>query len=252
MTNIIAISGKIGSGKDTIGDIIRYLTAEAKVDMVNQNLSVTIEDLIKGSFKEHSDWEIRKMAGKLKDVACLILGCTREQLEDRDFKEQPLGSEWDRFYVAEKIHGVEVKRFSGIFLTENEAYFHHDLKPFLLAETYKEKLTPRLFLQLLGTDAGRNIIHPNIWVNAFWSDYNPENNSKWIITDCRFPNEAQSVKDRGGIIIRTERDNPNQSDHPSETGLDDYQEFDYIIDNNGSIEELVGEVAEILINEKIL
>ena len=33
------------------------------------------------------------------------------------------------------------------------------------------KFTPRLLLQLLGTDAGRNIVHPNIWVNALMSDY---------------------------------------------------------------------------------
>ena len=33
------------------------------------------------------------------------------------------------------------------------------------------KLTPRKLLQLLGTDCGRDIIHPNIWVNALFADY---------------------------------------------------------------------------------
>ena len=64
----------------------------------------------------------------------------------------------------------------------------------------------------------------------------------WIISDLRFKNELQAIKDRGGITIRVNRLNStnqnghtyiNKKDrtHPSETALDDAT-FDYIIDNN--------------------
>ena len=132
------------------------------------------------------------------------------------------------------------------------------------------KLTPRKLLQLLGTECGRQIIHPNIWVNALFADYKPKNapyntmadlledrhhgllnNPNWIITDVRFPNEAQAIKDRGGIVIRVNRldvdkftDNFPQTLHPSETALDGY-EFDHVIDNNGSIKELVEKVKQL-------
>jgi hypothetical protein len=238
MKNIIAISGKMGSGKDTIGEIIQYISAESKIDMVSQNQSVSLEDLIKGKFKENSDWEIKKMAGKLKDIASILIGCTREQLEDREFKEKELGEQW----LVYKSHG-------SIFTTWQEAYEYCGEQE---SDVDSYTLTPRLMLQLLGTDCARKIIHPNTWANAFWADYKIENNPKWIITDCRFPNEADSIKERNGIIIRVERGNIKSSNHPSETGLDDYKDFDYVIQNNGTIEELIDKVRGILIKESIL
>lgn len=257
MTNIIAISGKMGSGKDTIGAIIQYLVKEED----NKRI-MSMEEYLESydpTITKTGEWEIKKMAGKLKDVACLILGCTREDLEDRDFKEQPLGPEWDRYFTER--NGEKTHAFGKIipYFSSNQL-----IVPMWTIVKKESQLTVREFLQLLGTDAGRIVIHENIWVNAFWADYksiggkmiaNPQEKHKvypnWIITDCRFPNEAQSVKDRGGIIIRTERDNPNPSNHPSETGLDDYQDFDYIIDNNGSMEDLIEQVRIILIKEGI-
>ncbi len=264
MKNIIAISGKMGSGKDTIGEIIQYISAESKIDMVSQNQSVSLEDLIKGKFKENSDWEIKKMAGKLKDIACLLIGCTREQLEDREFKETPLGEEW--WYW--KIYGELVD-----YRSRNISEFKEPIPELI-------KPTPRLLLQLLGTECGREIIHPNIWVNALFADYKltRPNSSlgdislgmpNWIITDVRFPNEAKAIKDRGGIVIRVNR-NPTlkigalftykdgskevitQKEHPSETGLDDYKDFDYVIENNGTIEDLYREVLIVMHKERLL
>lgn len=101
----------------------------------------------------------------------------------------------------------------------------------------------------------------------------------FIITDLRFPNELQAVKDRGGITIRVNRDydiktqtkeniivekfdktNPSHigvkhhellNQCPSEKALDDAT-FDYVIDNNSDIESLIEQVKVILIKEKII
>lgn len=269
---IVSVSGRIGHGKDEIGSIIQYLTSESS----NKNGKryrdyKTFKEKGGGSnlrnFDRHyvSNFEIKKFANKLKDIVCMIIGCTREQLEDRDFKEKELGEEW--WYWVENITGKIIKPYSV-----------KEVNDYMLV-----KLTPRLLLQLLGTDCGRDIIHPNIWVNSLMSEYKTTGykipNSElgaiydaynsameddetfenilpnWIITDTRFPNELKAIKDRGGISVRVNRNSDTQFStdipHPSETALDN-AEFDYIIDNNGTIEELIEKVREILIKENIL
>jgi hypothetical protein len=85
----------------------------------------------------------------------------------------------------------------------------------------------------------------------------------WCITDMRFPNEMDAIKERGGITIRVVRPhgytNPHTgvykemplSYHPSETALDDAK-FDYEIINDGEIVDLIEKVKTILIKEKII
>lgn len=260
---IIGISGKIGSGKDTVGKIIQFLTLN------QQYFPITVEDFLndpKASlFVQHenrwTNWQIKKFADKLKDIVCLLLGCTREQLEDHEFKEKELGEEWwvIRYALLAypkghiESHKVEVYTKDGLEkLKTNDLCMYPRI----------DKLTPRTLLQLLGTECGRNIIHPNIWVNALMQEYksytvkgNNLNGSEqeaevdcpdWIITDVRFPNEAQAIKDRGGIIIRVERpdlDN-NKSQHQSETALDNW-EFDHVINNNGTMNNLIDSVKSL-------
>lgn len=72
----------------------------------------------------------------------------------------------------------------------------------------------------------------------------------WIITDMRFPNELKAVKNKNGITIRVNRVNLIENNHPSETSLDSAT-FDYVIDNNGTIEELIQKVRIILQREKL-
>lgn len=230
MNNLIGISGKAGSGKDLVYTIIKDLFPEM-------------------------NWGRIQFADKLKDMVCLLLNCSRAALEDREFKEKELGEEW---WVI-KLPSSEIIPYLGDYPS---FYKKYDVI----------KLTPRLLLQLLGTDCGRKIIHPDIWVNSTMAEYKPlmtghielidfskntrEKVSKdypleypnWIITDVRFPNEAKAVKDRGGILIRINRPGfENTGDHLSEIALDDYKNFDTIIINDGTIEDLSKKIKEFLL-----
>lgn len=141
--------------------------------------------------------------------------------------------------IASLLTGIDVEKF------EDQEFKKLDMN-------HEWGMTYRTFLQKLGTEAMRNGLHENVWVNALFADYTDE--SKWCITDMRFPNELKSVEDRGGITIRIERGgSTNQLGnlHPSETALDDAT-FDYLIYNNGTMEELIKQVKYILINENIL
>ena len=76
MKNLISISGKIGSGKDTVGTIIQYLTSN------QQNNS--FEEVINNNIKINTSiWEIKKMAGKLKQVASILTNIPVENFENQ-------------------------------------------------------------------------------------------------------------------------------------------------------------------------
>ena len=297
---IIGINGKIGSGKDTVGKIIQGL-------VIGEDL---FENGIVGFLDSYDDleqednrveWKIKKFAGKLKQFASMLTGISVEDLEKEEVKDSYLGKEWWYYRVPNTL------------MTTFTTYFANDTIPYLdvknkLVEIHDSfilnKTTVREFLQKLGTEAIRNNIHENAWVNALMVDYkkeltsgwvpsynNPDNKNlepnaeleypNWIITDMRFPNELKAVKDRDGISIKVKRypqkltvsrggfdstdipfniNNPKHKDlyeaeilnsHISETALDK-AEFDYVIDNNGTINELINKVKEILIKEKII
>lgn len=101
--------------------------------------------------------------------------------------------------------------------------------------------TPRFLLQSIGTEWGRKLIRDDIWVRALLSQYRPHEDH-WIVTDVRFPNEVWGIKERGGVVIRIERETGSNDGHPSETSLDNYTGWDYVIDNNSSLGALQARV----------
>lgn len=224
---IIGISGHAGVGKDLTANIINYLCYKKDVEAGKEMSLMSFEELqpilLKSIYNSYNTFKNVKFADKLKDCVCILLGCTRSQLEDRDFKESYLSSEWDEIFVF--IEGKKIV---------------HERK----------QITYRQFMQLLGTEVGRNL-HQNIWVNSTFSNYTED--SKWIISDVRFKNEAEIIKERGGLLIRINRKGyENTGDHASETALDSYTGFDYVIENDSTIEDLIEKVKNILIKEKIL
>lgn len=239
---IIGINGKIGSGKDTIGKIIQYLTYPYDVDIETYlNKEVNGQFEIKSNVHSVPNVEIKKFAGKLKQIGSLLTGIDVEKFEDQDFKKSHLGSEWGTIR-SNPLNAVPV--FEDV--------------------QFNELMTVREFLQKLGTEAMRDRLHTNVWVNALFADYIPVvqewdelgNDTlveypNWIITDMRFPNEMEAVVNKGGITIRVVRPETTVGTHPSETALDDAK-FDYEIINDGTMEELVKKVREVLVNEGLI
>ena len=145
-----------------------------------------------------------------------------------------------------------------------------------------KKSTIRDVMQILGTNLLREGFNSNIHVATTLGSI--KENEKIIITDVRFPNEAQAIKNKGGILIRVNRpiivdfhdnyvDNTYENDilkvvkqinnstkwecelknqHESEKALDDYKDWDYVIDNNSDIQSLIEKVKEILVKENII
>lgn len=134
--------------------------------------------------------------------------------------------------VASVLTGYSVESF------ESQEFKENFLTPW--------SMTVRQFLQRLGTEAIRNGLHKDAWVNALMSEYKAGDN--WIIVDCRFPNEAEAVERVRGLIVRIDRGSP-VNNHPSETSLDKY-DFDFFIRNNGDMDQLSSQV-DAMINIKL-
>jgi hypothetical protein len=180
-----------------------------------------------------ADWDIRKFAGKLKIVASLLTGISIEKFEDQEFKKTILGPEWGKETKSNPLNAIEP--FKDV--------------------TFVEMMSVRDLLQKLGTEAMRNGLHQNVWVNALFADFKED--MHWVVTDMRFPNEYKAIKDKGGITIRVNRPGHGTSmtdlasAHPSETALDGF-DFDYTINNDGDLEKLISLVREILEKENVI
>jgi len=222
---IIGVSGRKQNGKDTVGKIVQALLYKR-----NKNFKLSTAEQIQGTLFLNHSWKIKKFADTLKQRVALTFPSYFEiDLWESNYKEY-------RDEVIEELG-----------------------------------MTRRKLLELEGTEVCRNI-HPDYWVVSLMSEYKPKNqltqidyitgkgalhqkdlHPNWIITDTRFPNEVKAIKDKGGIVIRV---NTNRcmilSNHESETALDGYRDFDYTIDNSGTIEELVEKVRGILIKEELI
>jgi hypothetical protein len=83
-------------------------------------------------------------------------------------------------------------------------------------ETAKTVPEVRRFLQVLGTEAVRDILGQDSWVDALWLKVIP--GGKYVITDARFPNEVESIRAMYGQVVRVSRVNEDGS--PFENGVD--------------------------------
>lgn len=106
--------------------------------------------------------------------------------------------------------------------------------------------TPRWAMMALGTEWGRDLIHPNLWINA-WKNTLPDNHV--VCDDLRFPNEYQILKDKKGFVVDIARPNFSKDlSHESESHILPY---DYQIHNDGSPEQLFENIEDVLFDIKI-
>jgi hypothetical protein len=204
---IIGLVGLIGSGKDTVAD---YL--------------VNVHEFRRESF-----------AGTLKDAVAAVFGWDRTLLEGRTKASREWREHVDTWWAA---------------------------------RLNMPDLTPRWVLQYWGTEVMRRGFHDDIWIASIENKIrNLQDNV--VISDCRFPNEIASLRAAGGRIVRTCRGpdpawfpaaevvnrgpTQNLSWASNRAVLDTFKvhasetawigtEFDHVLDNNGSMDDLYAQV----------
>ncbi|ASN73491.1 dNMP kinase [Acinetobacter phage vB_ApiP_P1] len=216
MSYKVGLIGLAGAGKDTVAVILQE------------------------ALKERGQvFEIDRYAGLLKEAARQVFG---ENFDDRNVKEV------DKFvdlYLADKI----IDATDYVYLKLNRSDI--DLDEWNdLCQKHIDSCTwmsPRKFQQLLGTEVGR-AIDPDIWVN-----YLKNQDRNLIIPDVRFGNEDVDFN-----ILITRHPVPKGTLHASEVyaaelQLSDnpYDYVDYVIHNDGSIEDLKRKVQQLVNKIKV-
>jgi hypothetical protein len=158
--------------------------------------------------QQFANIERTAFADKLKESAAAALGISRETLEDLKLRE--------REHVQ------------------------------LLSNPHVIDFNIRLYLQRYGTEAHRNVFGDDFWVEQVL-DKPVTDGTILVVTDMRFPNEIAGVLDRGGIAVKIRREEADSKPitHPSEQTLPDEQ-FDYFLDNNGTMTDLYVNVVEMV------
>jgi len=180
-------------------------------------------------------------ANSLKDACSIIFGWDRQMLEgatpeSRAWREQP--DEW-------------------------------------WSEKLGREFSPRLALQLMGTEAGRDVFHPDLWVHTVLRRCEQAPYNNYVIADVRFPNEINAIVKSGGKVIRVRRgEDPEWYSLAHECNLNNKQEimrnaypevhysewawigshYDIVMDNNCSLNELttrVDKIVDMLYNSRV-
>lgn len=187
------------------------------------------KDTVAGIIRKHSIYQFGELrfADKLKDFVCRLIGCTREQLEDQDFKASFLGPEWD---------------YEDMSFVERDGHRH-------TVYTLKQ-MTVRDLLIRIG-DGLRNCVGPKVWVNGARSTYIQNNNNRkeeyhCIVTDWRYEEgEGEFLEEFNAYTIRVIRPDQPLIDSPSERSLDNYKHMFTII-NDGDLDDLEKKVIQVL------
>lgn len=123
---------------------------------------------------------------------------------------------------------------------------------------YAKKITdeekPRELLQILGVELIKTHVNENMLINRIVEDIKVYSFffEQIIITDARFESEITTIKSnfKNSISIRVIGGNSDltekQKNHKTETGLDEFNDYDFVIENNGTLNDLEEKVREIL------
>ena len=138
------------------------------------------------------------------------------------------------------------------------------------------ELTPRLMLQIWGTEVCRRGFHDDIWIAALENKLR-HSKDHIVISDCRFPNEIQSIKAVGGIVVRVVRGpEPEWLEHAknymsgnrhprwalgqrhlemANVHASEYSwanaKFDAVLDNNSTIDDLHSHVNDLALSHLV-
>ncbi len=265
MSQIIAFSGRKGSGKNTacnyiIGRTLTCLNICEKFQL-NPKGELWVSDLFgdlecQGIFNVMSGSDemnrflethvseyvkLYSFADLLKRSVCMeILGLTHEQcFGTDDQKNSPTHLLWENMpgvITPDKLTWVFAKDITEEKARE-EGWFVHA----------PGVMTSREVMQYVGTEMFRKM-YGNVWVDATIRKIRKDDPEIALICDLRFPNEGDGVLDEGGYIVRFDRAiNPDDA-HESETALDNYDKFSKLISNKDmSIPEQNEEVEKILV-----
>lgn len=207
---IVVLAGALGSGKDTVGDILVKNHGFQKTAF-----ATPLKQMVKLAFPAFTDESLygSSSARSTQFPQYPITNCPfcGEDLHEEHY--DPLKQEDGKYVPCPAgVILIRVCREHG---------------------PVDDCVSPRLALQTLGTEWGRRL-YSNIWVDAAFEYIKMSTHSNWVITDCRFKNEVEGSKKNSGLVVRLTRNmDVNVTSHASEAELRTIplNQFDHIFDN---------------------
>ena len=212
------MSGKIHCGKNQFAKFV-------KEELQKKGLKVS-EDFFARSLKDGCKEDFRKLSNVLDSI------CEEIKAKVGIFADQR-----ENILNPEAIESID-KSINKLKIKDENWYED------------KTDIT-RNILQLYGTEIFRKRVDKNWWVNQVKNRCIAAQEDVIIVTDCRFPNEITEMicNDYETVVIRINR-NINTKEliasHDSETALDNWNEWDFIVENNGTLEDLRGSAKTIV------
>jgi|TARA_B100001093_G_C26657797_1_gene940421 hypothetical protein len=128
------------------------------------------------------------------------------------------------------------------------------------SKRFGKDVTPRWVLQYFGTEVMRQGMHDAIWIDSCMARYDGK---PTVIADTRFENEIKTIREIGGKILLVKRgqdpdwftDYVEGNIEPKNVHSSEYawakSEYDHLITNNGTLEELHQQIDDLIISNKI-
>lgn len=148
-------------------------------------------------------------------------------------------------YLKINANYLKVKQISFAAKLKNichQLYGWAGLRPAIYYESHRDKkevVLPKIGLSPrdIWIKVGNKIreVYENTWIDFALQGVSAD---ILIITDLRFLNEASSIIKHGGLLVKIYRDGLPQGTDPAEVDLDDWKNWDYVIANNGSLQDL--------------
>jgi hypothetical protein len=208
MKTVILISGKKQSGKNTFVDFMSH-------SLNGKGYSVCFESIAQ-PMKDYAKADFDALASYLRFVA--------DSLETRIFTMFNLTSD-----PAFENFAASIKKGFDLLRIKDENWYEN-----------KTDLT-RMLLQIYGTNIIQNRIDVNFWDNRVKKVIESTKKDFIFVTDVRWPSNIETLSSSKWrtFVIRIDRKSVEIKDsHPSETALDKYNGWSYVIENDGTLAEL--------------
>jgi hypothetical protein len=147
------------------------------------------------------------------------------------------------FGFTQAAFADKLKKAAMLIFELSYEQVYGDLKD-VLDERWND--TPRNILQKMGTECMRNGYAKDVWVRALEMRIRKEGiNNDWCVTDVRFIEEADAIKAWGGVVVLINRPNLPAiatAKHDSETVMEAYTGWDYLLDNSSDLPQLYANI----------
>lgn len=107
----------------------------------------------------------------------------------------------------------------------------------------------RHLARTLGTEWGRQLVGDSIWINAFIARFLKKKDQPTCVDDLRFRNELSCLKEHGFLLVKITRNTDRmglRDTHQSDVDLCDFGDWDFVLENNGTLNDLYKTLTELV------